>query len=125
MRFSREVPQVIGDDLTFEVEQLWQEKVHPALLGLQDELADHRLVKELARSMDVKDVRNFGEWTAGTYITVASTTALDALATGLIATAAGGVATVVLDAVRARREGQATAKSNEFYYLYAANRRLA
>ena len=124
VRFSRDVPEVVGEDLAFEVEQLWQEKVHPAFLGLQDEMADHGLVKELGRSLDVKDIRNFGEWTAGTYLTVASTTALDALTTGLIATAVGSGATVALEAVRARRAGQATAKSNEFYYLYEVNRRL-
>jgi hypothetical protein len=46
------------------------------------------------------------------------------LATGLIATAAGGAATVALDALRARKAGQLTAKASEFYYLYQANRRL-
>jgi hypothetical protein len=125
VRFSREIPQVVGEDLAFEVEQLWQEEVHPAFMGLQDEMADHGLVRELGRSLDVKDIRNFGEWTAGTYVAVASTTALDALTTGLIATAAGGAAALVLEAARARRAGQAAAKTNEFYYLYEANRRLA
>ena len=124
VRFSKHMPQAVGSDLDFEVEQLWQETVGPALLGLQDEMADHGLVRELARSLDVKDIRNFGHWTAGTYITVASTTALDALTTGLIATAAGGAATVALEAVRARRAGQAGPKASEFYYLYEANRQL-
>lgn len=124
VRFSRGVPQVVGKDLAFEVDQLWQEQVHPAFLGLQDEMADHSLVKELGRSLDVKDIRDFATWTAGTYVTVASATALDALATGLIATAVGGGATVALEAVRARRAGQTTAKSNEFYYLYEVNKRF-
>jgi hypothetical protein len=124
-RFSKEVPQAVGENLDFEVEQLWIETVKPALLGLEDEMADHGLVRELARSLSVERVRDFGSWTAGTYLTVASATALDALTTGLIATAGGGAATVALEAIRARRAGQAGPKASEFYYLYEANRRLA
>lgn len=124
-RFSKEVPQVVGENLAFEVEQLWIERVKPVLLGLEDELAHHGLVREIARSLDVQNIRDFGGWTAGTYLAVANSTALDALATGFIASAAGGAATVALEAVRARREGQAGPKASEFYYLYEANRRLA
>lgn len=98
-RFSKEMPQVVGENLDFEVEQLWIETVKPALLGLEDEMADHGLVRELARSLSVERVRDFGSWTAGTYLTVASATALDALTTGLIATAGGGAATVALEAI--------------------------
>lgn len=124
-RFSKSMPQVVGDDLDFEVEQLWIETVKPALLGLEDEMADHGLVRELARALSVDRIRDFGSWTAGTYLTVASATALDGLTTGLIATAGGGAATVALEAIRARREGQAGPRAGEFYYLYEANRRLA
>lgn len=124
-RFSKDMPQVVGDNLDFEVEQLWIETVKPALLGLEDEMADHGLVRELARSLSVERIRDFGSWTAGTYLTVASATALDALTTGLIATAGGGAATVALEAIRARRDGRAGPKASEFYYLYEANRRLA
>ena len=70
------------------------ETVKPALLGLEDEMADHGLVREIARSLDVQNIRDFGGWTAGTYFAVASSTALDALATGLVASAAGGAATM-------------------------------
>ncbi|MER6936699.1 hypothetical protein ABTX24_18720 [Nocardioides sp. NPDC127514] len=125
VRFSKEMPQVVGENLDFEVQQLWIETVRPALLGLEDEMADHGLVRELARTLSVERIRDFGSWTAGTYVTVASATALDALTTGLIATASGGAATVALEAIRARREGQASAKASDFYYLYEANRRLA
>jgi hypothetical protein len=106
-RFSKEMPQVVGENLDFEVEQLWIERVRPALLGLEDEMADHGLVREIARTLSVERIRDFGSWTAGTYLTVASATALDAFTTGLIATAGGGAATVALEAIRARREGQA------------------
>jgi hypothetical protein len=124
-RFSKDMPQVVGENLDFEVEQMWIETVKPALLGLEDEMADHGLVRELARTLSVERIRDFGSWTAGTYLTVASATGLDALTTGLIATAGGGAATVALEAIRARREGQAGPKASEFYYLYEANRRLA
>ncbi|HTW14795.1 MAG TPA: hypothetical protein VMF51_06675 [Nocardioides sp.] len=124
-RFSKDMPQVVGENLDFEVEQLWIETVKPTLLGLEDEMADHGLVREIARSLDVQNIRDFGGWTAGTYFAVASSTALDALATGFIASAAGGAATVALEAVRSRREGQTGPKASELYYLYEANRRLA
>lgn len=42
------MPQAVGDNLDFEVEQLWIETVKPALLGLEDEMADDGLVRELA-----------------------------------------------------------------------------
>lgn len=124
-RFSKDMPQVVGENLDFEVEQLWMETVKPALLGLEDQMADHGLVREIARSLDVQNIRDFGGWTAGTYFAVANSTVLDALTTGLIASAAGGAATVALEAVRSRREGQVGPKASEFYYLYEANRRLA
>ncbi|WP_156409861.1 hypothetical protein [Nocardioides sp. Soil796] len=124
-RFSKEMPQVVGEDLDFEVEQLWIETVKPVLLGLEDELADHGLVREIARSLDVQNIRDFGAWTTGTYLAVGSSTSLDALAAGLIASTAGGAATVALEALRAKREGQAGPKANEFYLLYEANRRLS
>lgn len=125
VRFSKEMPQVVGENLDFEVEQLWIETVRPALLGLEDEMADHGLVREIARTLDVQNIRDFGGWTAGTYLAVASSTNLDALAAGIISGAAGGAATVALEGLRARREGQAGAKASEFYYLYEANRRLS
>ena len=128
VRFAKEVPPVVGDDLAFEVGQHWEETVKPALMGLEDEMADHDLVKEIARSLDVRDIRNFGSWTAGTYVAVASATALDALATGLIATAATGIprlGSVTLDAVRSRRAAVSELEASEFFYLYEANRRLA
>jgi hypothetical protein len=101
---------------------------HRCCIGLYQikaEMADHSLVRELGRSLDVRCIEDFSKWTAGTYITVATTSALDAFATGLIATAAGGAATVALEALRSRRAGQETARASEFYYLYEANRRLA
>lgn len=124
IRFSKDVPRVVGKDLDFEVEQLWQQTVVPELITLEDQMADHGLVKELARSLDVKDIRDFATWTAGAYFTIADHSALEALTTGLIATAAGSAATLALDAVRARRAGQESPRSSDFFYLYEANRRF-
>lgn len=125
VRFSRDAPQAVGPDLEFEVQQLWDETVNPALAGLKEELARHGLVREIARSLDVKHVQDFGKWTAGTWFTVTTTSALDLFTTGLIATATGGAATITLDAIRNRREAEHAARTNEFYYLYEANRRMA
>lgn len=127
VRFSKDIEPMVGDGLTFEVQQRWEEIVKPVLLGLKDEMADHGLVKELARSLDVKDVRNFGLWTSGTYFAFANSTNFDALATGLMAAGATGVpqaASVALEAIRARRAATKATEGNELFYLYEANRRL-
>lgn len=127
VRFSKDIEPMVGEGLAFEVQLRWEETVKPVLLGLEDEMADHGLVRELARSLDVKDVRNFGLWTSGTYFAFANSTNLDALATGLVATGATGVpqaASVALKAFRARRAATEEAEGNELFYLYAANRRL-
>ena len=127
VRFSKDIEPMVGDGLTFEVQQRWEETVKPMLLSLEDEMADHGLVRELARSLDVKDVRNFGVWTSGTYFAFANSTNLDALATGLLATGATAVpqaAAVALKALRARRAATEDSKRSELFYLYDANRRL-
>ena len=127
VRFSKDIQPMVGEGLTFEVQQQWEETVKPMLMGLEDEMADHGLVRELARSLNVKDVRNFGYWTSGTYFAFANSTSLDALTTGLVATGASAIpqaASVALGAVRARRAATNELETNELYYLYEANRRF-
>ncbi|MFC5678756.1 hypothetical protein [Aeromicrobium endophyticum] len=127
IRFSKNIEPMVGEGLAFEVQQRWDESVKPMLMDLKDEMADHGLVRELARSLNVKDVRNFGFWTSGTYFAFANSTSLDALATGLVATGASAVpqaASVALSAVRTRRAATGDVESNELFYLYETNRRL-
>lgn len=126
VRYSRQLPQEIGPDLDFEIGQLWQADVKPAIDGLRDELAHNTLVRELAKNVDSKEVGKFA-WTATTAIGVGVVGDLSSLETALLS---GAAATPVLmasiiDAIRSRGELQHGARRRDFYMLYEANRRLS
>lgn len=123
-RFSKDMPAVLGPDLAAEVEGVWRGTVAPALLELEETLVDHGLVRELARRLGVKDFQNFAGWTCGTYLTVTNETSIHAAVAGAVSTVVGAGATAVMEAWRAKGEGQKAAKASEFFYLYEANKRM-
>ncbi|WP_090850525.1 hypothetical protein [Nocardioides lianchengensis] len=126
-RFSRDMPRVIGRDLEFEVQHLWESEVNPAVIRLEEELAQHGLVRELFRSVRAANIFDFATWTGMTAATVGSTADLGAVLTGVVAAGSGGMRVgtdMLLDAARQRGDAERDATRSEFYFLYQANRRL-
>ena len=127
IRFSKGLPEVVGDDLSFEVQQLWEETVQPSIVQLEDELAHHSLVKEMARSLNVSNVIDFGGWTATTAFAVGSASDLGLVVSALVGAGAGGLkntAQLGIDAVKQRGQARRDAVKSEFYFLYKAKAEL-
>jgi hypothetical protein len=120
---SAQLSPVLGDELEAQVDDLWAAKVAPALLEIKETLADHSLVRELAKraTSDVKALLAGG---AGLYMGVTATASLPAAATAL-AGAALGAAPIVGQSAWARIEGRRSAQRHELYYLYETSRQLS
>jgi hypothetical protein len=127
VRYSRQLPTALGNTLDFEIQQLWESDVQPAIEILKDELADHGLVREMARSVNARDIRMFA-WTSATSMAVGSVTDIGALVATAVTAASHGVpllADTALDAIRTKQQADRDGQRREFYYLYEANRRLS
>ena len=126
-RLSNDMPSKLGRDLEFDVQQVWDADIQPELLNIEEQLASHGLVKELAKAVQATDIRSFGTWTAGTWVALDRGTDLSNIGTGLAAaaaTAAPRIGQALLDSARAKAAAKGDAKKSEFYLLYEANRRL-
>jgi hypothetical protein len=113
----------LGTELEAQVDDLWAAKVAPALLEIEETLADHSLVRELAKraTSDVKALLTGG---AGVYMGVTATASLPAAAT-ILAGAALGTAPVVGQSAWATADAHRTARRHDLFYLYETNRRLS
>ncbi len=115
-RLARDVPTG-GEDVEAFVDALWEGEVQPAVLEIRERMADHGLVREIARSasQDVKTVMT----AASVYVGMSG----PEIQNGLIAaTAAAGQATV--SGLATSRRGRREVERNELFYLYETNRRL-
>jgi hypothetical protein len=120
---SAQLGPVLGDELEAQVDDLWAAKVAPALLEIEETLADHSLIRELAKraTSDVKALLAGG---AGLYMGVTATASLPAAATALAGSALGA-APIIGQAAWARIEGRSSAQRHELFYLYETNRQLS
>jgi hypothetical protein len=105
-----------------EIDVLWTRDVHPAISEIEDELIDHSLSREVAKSLKVSA---FKLVTGGTAIFLALDHAesLEKLVNAAIS-AAGPVVSAVGLGANASTEHNRKMKRKEFYYLYAVNERL-
>lgn len=119
---SSQLSPVLGDELEAQVDDLWAAKVAPALLEIEETLADHSLVRELAKRA-TSDIRALLTGGAGVYMGVTATASLPAAATALVGGALGA-APVVGQSAWARAEARRSAQRHELFYLYETDRRL-
>lgn len=120
---SANLNPALGAELEAQVDDLWTAKVAPALLEIEETLAEHTFVRELAKraSSDVKALLTGG---AGVYIGVTTAASLPAAAAALVG-AALGTAPVVGQSAWSMIDARKTAMRNDLFYLYETNRRLA
>jgi hypothetical protein len=122
IRVAMDLPKLVGPEIEAHVDDLWLKEVAPAMQEIEAALADHGLVREIAKSA-AKDIRTLLIEGAGLFVGMS---ALSGLGTWVNATIAGAApmlhagTTGVLSAY----EGQRDAARHELFYLYEANRRL-
>ncbi|MGW1344691.1 hypothetical protein ACWCOV_26865 [Kribbella sp. NPDC002412] len=108
-----------------EIDDMWLTDVAPALLEIEESLAEHTLAKEIARSVgkDIGSViKGLTSWPA-IYIGLEAVTDVRTWIAAAVA-AAPTVATHLTAAVTGRADGQGRARSHELFYLYEADHRL-
>ncbi|MFI7675144.1 hypothetical protein [Actinophytocola sp. NPDC049390] len=105
-----------------EVDDLYMREVQPEILRLQEEFADHQLVREISRTLGA-DIRTVATLGAGAFIGVAVdqfTSVSNWVATAF--GAAGVAGQSVIAAAESRRRARKELKQAELFYLYEVNR---
>ena len=121
--YSKQLPTVLGRDLDFEVGQLWEETVAPSISEIEQRLADHALIREMARAADARDLTRF-LWTSTASVGLAEFTDVQAFLLGAVAAASHVGIDATISALRNRGEGLRNVRDHELYYLVDINRRL-
>lgn len=120
---SASLSPALGEDLEAQVDDLWRAKVAPSLLEIEETLAEHSLVRELARraTSDIKTLLFGG---AGVYMGVTASASFPVAAT-VLAGAALGATPVVGQAAWSTVDAHRAASRHELFYLYETDRRLS
>lgn len=110
-------------DASRVIDDLWITEVQPALLEIRESLAEHTLVRELARTVS----GGVGALVAGAagpavYIGLEQLTQLNQLVAGAVA-AAGPTASTLFRATVERGDRRRDLRSHELFFLYEAGRR--
>ena len=121
-RMSKASGLTIGPDSRARLDDLWINEVEPAIRTIKDQMHDHGLPRELARSFG-QDIQ--------TYLTEATTlglgfgtlTDIAGWANAIVAVGAPG-AHATFKSWQASGEGKAAARRSDLFYLYEARRRL-
>lgn len=123
-RLARDLPDgAIGQELEAAIDDVWISEVRPAILELEDLLAHHGLVREIARATST-DVRLLMVEGFGVYVALAGPGGVASLAAASIGAASAGVQAVASGATRSSQARRAV-QENDLFYLYEAGRRLA
>lgn len=114
-------------DSAAELDDLWTSDVEPALVRMREELAQHGLVRELAReAATAPDLFVRALAGPGTYLGLEAVTELSGWAAAAASAAAASVAIGQTVAKAAQRGGAERAKTaqHELFYLFELDRRL-
>jgi hypothetical protein len=121
----RELEKLLGADigaadLDAELDEIWSDRVEPAVLALEESFLEHSFVRELAKSA-ATSVRSLVTQGAALYIALST---VGELATHISAAAtAAGAALQVTGAATAQRVSTRRALAKEdYYYLYRLGR---
>lgn len=122
LELAQNLTPAFGIDLEAQVDDLWTSKVAPAILEIEETLAENNFVRELAKR-STSSVKTLLAGGAGLYTGL---TVADSLpgAAAAVAGAAVGVAPAVGEAAWAARDARCAARRSNIFYLYDANRRL-
>lgn len=110
-------------DREAEIDALWRKSVEPELDAIREGLAQHTLIKDLARSLgtDLREILTGAPLRAG--LTAVLANALEMNETVSLAAAGTiGLAPTVIQGVRSRGTQRAALQQRDLYYLYRLQR---
>jgi hypothetical protein len=117
-RFAKDLAmRDTGPDIRTEVEEYWATDVVGALADIREQMQDHGLVREVARSLS-KDVRTLVLEGSAMYVGLNSLTSLNSWISSAAAVAAPAIQAAITGA-RKSHDGRLAARRHELYYLYA------
>ncbi len=128
-RYRRKVAELRGlllagpfdPTISAEVDSVWRLEVDPMIADVREAMVEHGLIREFLRSIGESPA----DFAKGVLLPAAlGVFTADALEVGGVVGVAAGVITPAVAAVRQRSVGLATARRNDFFYLYEVNRRL-
>lgn len=123
LKLSKQLlPGSVGAELEAQVDELWRSDVDPALLALEEQVSDHRLVRELAKYAG-KDIRKFVMGSMVLYVGLTQAASLGTAAEALI-TAGAAASPSALRATLDWHKAGLDVKRHELFFLYATNKRL-
>ena len=104
------------EQLDVEIDDIWREKVAPAIVDLQEQAVEHDFVRELARaaSTSARDLIISGASLSIALTAVGQVAAAVSAAAGLAGMAAQASAKALVERAARRRD----MKSHDFYYLF-------
>lgn len=114
-------------ELSADLDHLYIHEVRPAIADLRERLADHGLVREVARHLST-DIRPLVMGTAGSVLAVGAASLTDL--SGWVTTAAAGapaaaaIAQAAVSGLVRRRDESEELKRQDLFYLYEIDRRL-
>jgi hypothetical protein len=124
---DRLTTKVYEPESAAELDDLWISDVEPALVRMREELAQHGLVRELAREAAVgPDVLVRAATGPGTYIGLDAVSSLSgwAAAAAGAATGAAALGQMAAGAAQRGREARARTEQHDLFYLFELDRRL-
>ena len=113
----------VGPEVEQAIDDMYEERVRPALAEIDETLMDHGLVRSLAKDASL-DIRDFLLSGAGIYTGLSHATDLGSAA-AVAAGSAAGLGPAAARATWARHESRIRTSRHELFFLYEANRRLA
>jgi hypothetical protein len=123
-RMSRSLAvETFSGPMDNELNALWHSDVAPALVEIEDQMSDHGLVREVARTM-ATDSRTLVVEGAALFLGLTSHSSLSALVSGATAIGAPAVQAIITGAVDAA-QGNRSVERHDLYYLYAVEKRLS
>lgn len=121
-RFSGQIPTLEEAELRAGVSDLWESDVAPALLEVNELLAEHTFTKEVARAAG-KSVGAYIAAGASIWLGLGAATDINSLAAAAVASAPKAAQTVV-DSIMATGDGKRAVMKREMFYLHAVEASL-
>ncbi len=111
------------EELSAEVDDLWHQELAPVLVELEDLLAEHALVREIARAAG-RDLRTLVMAGSALYVGLGQLANLEGWLTSAVAAAAPMMHAAAAGAL-SRAEVRREVGRHELFYVFELNRRLA